>query len=605
MTLLLSATLKVSLLVLVALATATLFRRRSAAMRHWILAVAFVAGLTVPALELLLPEWPVPLPSAWSSSAAGSSLRLISDADMARRGPRGIPGPDSSAPSSEDAAGVSVGRALLAVWMIGLVAGLGVLAAGMLRIRHWSSRATPVGSGPWRAIADELRGACGLRRHVRLLHSAHPTMLVTWGTRTPSILLPAGALDWPDDRIRVVLHHELGHIRRGDWIVTLAATVSRCIYWFNPLIWIACRRLRHESEHACDDLVLASGVSGADYAAHLLAVARESKAQRHAWSPAIAIAHQSTLEGRVRAMLSTRVNRAPLSGPVRAATLVVVVASTLPIAVASLSGDAGAPPASADVALAASDVRPVTDLVGRGRETPPTRVAVTPAGPAQVAPGTIDGVLYDQFGGLLPGVLVALTHIATGGRYDASSDPGGAFAFRALPPGEYELTTSLPGFTTVTNVVRVAAGESVRRQITLPLGTVTETISVTCEGASLSAAPRRTGYPEARQRALVPTVPNLFSGGIGGQIKAPTKTVHASPVCPAGVPRSPAVVALAGRIGIDGFLSDLRDTSAQPQPALVASAMEAVRQWEFTPTLLNGVPVEANITITVQYSWPN
>jgi len=61
---------------------------------------------------------------------------------------------------------------------------------------------------------------------------------------------------------------------------------------------------------------------------------------------------------------------------------------------------------------------------------------------------------------------------------------------------------------------------------------------------------------------------------------------------------------LVGRIGIDGFLSDLRDTSAESQPALLASALEAVRQWEFTPTLLNGVPVEVNITTTVQYSWP-
>ncbi len=65
------------------------------------------------------------------------------------------------------------------------------------------------------------------------------------------------------------------------------------------------------------------------------------------------------------------------------------------------------------------------------------------------------------------------------------TDRGGSFAFRALAAGDYELVTDLPGFTTVKNVIRAEPGAAVRRHITLPLGTLEETILVTCGVADL------------------------------------------------------------------------------------------------------------------------
>jgi hypothetical protein len=53
---------------------------------------------------------------------------------------------------------------------------------------------------------------------------------------------------WPDERVHVVLCHELAHIRRHDWLVQIGAEAVRTVLWFNPLIWIACTRLRRESE---------------------------------------------------------------------------------------------------------------------------------------------------------------------------------------------------------------------------------------------------------------------------------------------------------------------------------------------------------------------
>ena len=78
----------------------------------------------------------------------------------------------------------------------------------------------------------------------------------------------------------------------------------------------------------------------------------------------------------------------------------------------------------------------------------------------------------------------------------------------------------------------------------------------------------------------------------------------ANPVCPSGVTPDNTVVRLAGRVGIDGLFTDLHEVSNVPA-LYAASAMDATRQWVFTPTLLNNVPIEVNITVTVSYSWSN
>jgi hypothetical protein len=77
----------------------------------------------------------------------------------------------------------------------------------------------------------------------------------------------------------------------------------------------------------------------------------------------------------------------------------------------------------------------------------------------------------------------------------------------------------------------------------------------------------------------------------------------ANPIFPAELGGTAAVVTISGRIGIDGFLVDLKDVSHTPAPAaFVDSLLTAARQWEYTPTLLNGSPVEANITITGRFT---
>src|SRR5262249_23767965 len=141
---------------------------------------------------------------------------------------------------------------------------------GCWQIFRLQRRSHRVNDPEWRELLAELCTSLGVKRRVTLLISGRTAMPMTWGAFRPALLLPAEAADWSAERRRVVLLHELAHIKRWDWFTQMLAQVACALHWFNPLIWYAARRMRLEREQACDDLVLASGSKASDYAAELL-----------------------------------------------------------------------------------------------------------------------------------------------------------------------------------------------------------------------------------------------------------------------------------------------------------------------------------------------
>ena len=87
----------------------------------------------------------------------------------------------------------------------------------------------------------------------------------------------------------------------------------------------------------------------------------------------------------------------------------------------------------------------------------------------------------------------------------------------------------------------------------------------------------------------------------GGNVKYPTKVHHVAPIYPrmAQHSRVEGLVILEAVIAADGRVQDV--SVLRSQPLLDQAAVDAVRQWRFTPTLLNGVPVPVIMTVTVNF----
>lgn len=189
-------------------------------------------------------------------------------------------------------------------WAGGVCLLLGRLLAGGLGA-YWIVRGGEEKREPaWRDLLDQLRGELGLDTSPRLVASADIDVPMTVGGWRPVLLLPAAAEDWPESRRRFALLHELAHIQRNDYLTHLLTQIGCALHWPNPLVWWAARRCRAEREKACDRRVLATGVSGPDYADVLVDFARMLLSSRYTPTASLTMAHPSTLKTRVRHVLS-------------------------------------------------------------------------------------------------------------------------------------------------------------------------------------------------------------------------------------------------------------------------------------------------------------
>ena len=414
---------KVSLLVGLGLAVTAVMRQRSAAARHWMLTSVLLAALVAPAIARIAPQWQLPV-SWWppaASIAAGESTSVETafrmGSPIGTQAGAAVADSAAGAPASASATGTrsNIGGRLVAVWLTGVALMALVLLAGVCRLSWLASRARTLQAGEWYDAAGALTREYGMRP-VTLLQSGHPTLLVTWGLFHPRIILPAPAADWSAARIHVVLRHELAHIRRGDWGAQLVAEAVRSLHWYNPLVWIACRRLRDESELACDAALMREGLSGLDYAAELLDLARVLNARRHSWTTALAMARPSSLERRVSAMLTEQLDRNPVERKNRA--VAVFVALALAVGIAGFTASAQ-------------------------------------------SFSTVSGTIVDQLGGYLPGVTLTLASTEAERKYEVRSDRTGLYQFVGVVPGPYTLSVRQPGFKNISAPLSVA-GQNVQ-----------------------------------------------------------------------------------------------------------------------------------------------
>ncbi|MDF1505081.1 M56 family metallopeptidase, partial [Roseisolibacter sp. H3M3-2] len=320
------ATLKGTLLLAVAGAVTTWgMRRAAAATRHLVWSAAVVAVLALPLLGRVVPAWRAEVvPPALTRAAA--ALRDPAPAVPPAAAPVAPPTPAVSELAASELAASDLAVSDLAVpdlavsdvappttppwllvafavWAAGVLVVLLRLALGTFGLARLVRRARPADDPAWVMPLQRLARDLGIRRPVSLYVARTGTVPVTWGVVYPVVLLPADAAEWSEERRRAVLLHELAHVERLDALTQVLAQLATALFWFNPLVVLAGRRLRAERERACDDLVLAAGgVPAAAYADDLLDLVRTLGEASHA-GPAPTPARRSEFEGRLLAIL--------------------------------------------------------------------------------------------------------------------------------------------------------------------------------------------------------------------------------------------------------------------------------------------------------------
>jgi beta-lactamase regulating signal transducer with metallopeptidase domain len=304
--LLLDVTIKGTLVLLATGAAASALRGASAATRHVVWTVGMGGALALPILSKLLPAWTVDLLPA-----------------------QAIAGPAAAAPAAAD--GIGIEGLLALVWLAGAAVVLASIALGRFRIWWIARRSQPLDRGEIPALTTALCGALGISRPVSVRLCPDRTMPMVWGALRPVILLPAEAAKWTPELRRDVLLHELAHVRRHDYLNQLVTRLACAVHWFNPLAWMAARRLRAERERACDDHVLGMGASACDYAEHLVAVARRLRPAGRG-SLGVAMASRSAFGERVAALLDGRRARGVLTGALLARSGIGAACLVIPLA---------------------------------------------------------------------------------------------------------------------------------------------------------------------------------------------------------------------------------------------------------------------------------
>ena len=374
--------LRGALILGIALAALPLVRRAPAAVRRALLFAALVAALVAPlfarafattraaqvvALPFVVRQIhfdPVVEASDAPTVAAGDS----SNALTGERDPR----------SPGRAHGVPWSTLLAFAWALGASGVVLHLGLGVRRARCLVRRARCDEVEPFANVVSAVARDTGVRADVAISDDVDAPAVA--GLIRSVVLMPRAALGWSKERWKLVLLHEFAHVARRDCLAGAIAELACAMHWFDPLAWLARRRLRRERELAADEDVLAAGHLASDYAAHLLAIATASRLPEPAGALGMT-AKPSELAERVEKLVAAdarvQAPRVLLRGSVAAFSAMALALACANPRPASTSAARGSPPAASTVPT------PTTQLGGGAAETSVPAAAVEPASLAQ------------------------------------------------------------------------------------------------------------------------------------------------------------------------------------------------------------------------------
>jgi TonB family protein len=544
------------------------------------------------------------------------------------------------------------------VLVAGAAARLAWLGAGLLRLRRLRKAGSRAATcGEHEEVAKLIEAGAEIR-YIPIIGQP-----VTFGFRRPVVLLPESFRSLPGPVQRAVLAHELWHVRRRDWAWILIEECIRAVFWFHPAIWFVVSRIQSAREEVVDELTVTLTNSRRSYLEALLLFAEEPPIfaaapfarRRHLFQRMLLISREAVMSSR----------RIAVSGALMVAVTLVAGwagASAFPLKAATEAQTSGAapevqvqtpprvarpgeprPPTNREIELQkAIAAAPQASLVlyfdqsrlqenrGALAEAEATLLAGRAAFPNHAGIRKQLASFYmrhDQFDRLMAmlendaaadpsnpaGHHLVATYYEEKARKDGSLTPSEKSGYiQSGIAAEDRALTYNPDYVDALVYKNIllrhqAAMETDRgrrealiaeantlRQRALELRK--QTGSTTITGATIPPPP-----PPPPS-----TFPSLVDGQapvrVGGNIKPPTKVRDVRPVYPpvAQQSRVQGVVILEILVDTSGQVSDAR--VLRSIPLLDEAAQEAVRQWEFTPTLLNGAAVPVIMTVTVNFT---
>ncbi len=184
-------------------------------------------------------------------------------------------------------------RFLLPIWLVGVALLAAARLPGLLSIHRARATSRPLPTNLRSRLADLNPADIPIRFTTASFAPA------VCGVFQPIILVPLTAKNWSLPTWRMVLAHELAHVKNHDLLLRFLADFVCMISWMNPLGWLLARLCVLDCEHRCDHAVIAAGHSPKSYATTLLNLATGA-------SPSLAcagMARRSFLETRVREIL--------------------------------------------------------------------------------------------------------------------------------------------------------------------------------------------------------------------------------------------------------------------------------------------------------------
>lgn len=298
--------LKSSLLIAGLLLADRMLGERRASWRNLLWTAALAGLVLIPLASAWGPALRVPVFTEAPPMVAAQSYPLALEAPEGTGAPLQADLPASLpvvAEATESRAGIwGWASALLLVYGAGVCFFLGRLGMGLLYVSSLRRQVQEVKDERLLPALHEMRTRLGIRRPVGLGMSERVGSPLQIGVFSPMAILPARLMDRLDDQtFRAVAAHELAHVRRWDYLFHLLAMVVLAFHWFNPLAWLAVRRLHETGEHACDEWAVRLIGKYEVYARALLDVLGDMRGQRVRWGMGMAYQAEERLE-RIMAM---------------------------------------------------------------------------------------------------------------------------------------------------------------------------------------------------------------------------------------------------------------------------------------------------------------